>query len=52
MKRKSIIGCGVMMWLSAVLLTGCGTVQGKDASQIKQGNLALGVSVHDPSVVK
>ncbi len=52
MKRKNILWCGMVFSAFAVILTGCGKLQGKDASQIEQGNAALGISVHDPSVVK
>lgn len=52
MKKKSILGCGVMMSIMTLLLTGCGELQGKDASEIDLGNQALGISVHDPSIVK
>lgn len=52
MKRKGILTCGVMLSVLAAALTGCGKTQGKDASEVTQGNAALGVSVHDPSIVK
>jgi len=52
MKTKSIWLCGIVLSVFSVLLTGCGGQQGKDVSQIEQGNTALGVSVHDPSIVK
>lgn len=52
MKRKHLFLCGIAFTVFSAALTGCGKVQGKDASQIEQGNVALGVSVHDPSIVK
>lgn len=38
---------------SVFLLTGCGTQKGiSDMDQIKKGNQVMGVSVHDPSIIK
>ena len=44
----------ITLLLTALVLgmTGCGKVQGKTAEEVSKQNLALGVSVHDPSVVK
>lgn len=52
MKTGNLWLCGIVIAVLSTLLTGCGKLQGKDAAQIKQGNVALGVSVHDPSIVK
>ena len=52
MKRKGILVCGIMLSALAVGLSGCGKQQGKDASEVAQGNVAAGLSVHDPSIVK
>ena len=52
MKRKGILVCGIMLSALAVGLSGCGKKQGKDASEVAQGNVAAGLSVHDPSIVK
>lgn len=34
------------------LFAGCGAKEGKDVSEINKGNQVMGVSVHDPNVVK
>lgn len=52
MKGKKLLICGVVISALSLSLVGCGNVQGKDAAEISQGNVALGISVHDPSIVK
>lgn len=52
MKGKNFLLCGIAFSALAVALTGCGKLQGKDASEITQGNTIAGISVHDPSIVK
>ena len=39
MKRKGILVCGIMLSALAVGLSGCGKQQGKDASEVAQGNV-------------
>ncbi len=50
MKKLLLIGI-VLISLTASLV-GCGKHEGKDVDEIEKKNLAVGVSVHDPSVVK
>lgn len=50
-KRSSILIC-LLIGILAASVAGCGKLQGKDSSEIKQGNVVAGVSVHDPSIVK
>lgn len=52
MKRKNLLLWGLVFAAFSTVFTGCGKLQGKDASQIEQGNVVAGVSVHDPSIVK
>lgn len=52
MKGKKLLLCGIMFAAFSTIFTGCGKMQGKDASQIEQGNVVAGISVHDPSIVK
>lgn len=44
----SILLAGMMIGL----LAGCGAKEGKDVNEISKGNQVMGVSVHDPNVVK
>lgn len=52
MKGKKIVLCGIILSMLSLSLTACGKQQGKDASEIAQGNVIAGISVHDPSIVK
>ncbi len=52
MKRKHVLTV-LAACLASVLLMGCGkTDSGKSLEEINVGNQVMGVSVHDPSVVK
>ena len=52
MKQKCI-GAVLAACMASVLLMGCGaTDSGKSVEEISVGNQVMGVSVHDPSVVK
>ncbi len=52
MKKGKYILCGSMALALVMGISGCGKMQGKEASQIKQGSIMESVSVHDPSIVK
>lgn len=48
-KYKAI---GVILASAVALLAGCGAAKGKAVEELNVGNQVMGVSVHDPSVVK
>ncbi|MCM1386848.1 MAG: glycoside hydrolase family 43 protein [Bacillus sp. (in: Bacteria)] len=52
MKGKKFLLCGLVFAALSTALIGCGKLQGKDVSEIEQGNTVVGISVHDPSIVK
>lgn len=51
MKKKIMILGGALAMSLSVLLAGCST-SGKSESDVLKGNAAVGVSVHDPSILK
>ncbi|MDE6909472.1 MAG: glycoside hydrolase family 43 protein [Lachnospiraceae bacterium] len=53
MKGKGILACGMTLAAIVIGVTGCGgSLQGRNAEEVEQKNAALGISVHDPSIVK
>lgn len=51
-KWQKRAGVALAVLLTAGAVVGCGSSRGKTADEIKQGAQALGVSVHDPSIVE
>lgn len=51
MKKTCILGI-VLVGLLGASLAGCGVKEGMAMEEVKQGNQVMGVSVHDPSIVK
>lgn len=49
---KKYIMIGMLLAGAVSLLVGCGVAKGKAVDELKMGNQVMGVSVHDPSVVK
>ncbi|MDE7323256.1 MAG: glycoside hydrolase family 43 protein [Lachnospiraceae bacterium] len=53
MKGKVKLACGMALAAIAIGVTGCsGGLQGRSAEEVEQKNAAIGISVHDPSIVK
>lgn len=51
MKLKQMVG-GLASGVVVLMLMGCGTDSGKSVDEISVGNQVMGVSVHDPAIVK
>lgn len=51
MKGSALKICGMAL-AAVVVLAGCSKPQGKDADEVEKKNAAIGISVHDPSIVK
>ncbi len=50
MRRKK--GIFALALVAVIILTGCGESDGQALEEIQKGNQRIGVSVHDPSIVK
>ena len=51
MKMKDLVG-GVAIGMLCMTLAGCGAEEGKSLNEVSISNQKMGISVHDPSIVK